>query len=121
MEPAWKWHFRVKLGKEKMQKKGDPSMQQQTGGQTGQQPVMMTPPSVITSKDCLYLKDQLSWTLLAMKKCAHYAQECTDPQVRDAINQAGQMHQRHFSLLLKHLQTPNAQAAASGTQFSFQQ
>jgi hypothetical protein len=85
-------------------------MQQQMMGQTGQQPVMMTPPDVVTTKDYLYLRDQLSWTLLVMKKCAHYAQECTDPQVRSAIDRAGQMHQRHYNLLLKHLQTNNTQA-----------
>ncbi|UVI29198.1 hypothetical protein [Paenibacillus spongiae] len=81
--------------------------QYQTQGQQQQQPVMMQPPQVITTKDCLYLKDQLSWELIAMKKCHHLAQECTDPEIRQAIDQAGQMHQRHYQLLVKHLQNNN--------------
>lgn len=77
----------------------------QTQGQ--QQPMMPAPPPVITVKDHSYLKDQLSWLLLAMKKCRHFAQECSDPEIAQAIDRAGQMHQRHYMMLLKHLQTNN--------------
>lgn len=84
--------------------------QNQAQGQQQQQPVMVQPPQVITTKDCLYLKDQLSWELVAMKKCRHFAQECTDPEIRQVIDKAGQMHQRHYQLLLKHLQNNNNQA-----------
>jgi hypothetical protein len=87
-------------------------MQQQQMGQT-QQPLMMEPPAVITTKDLLYLKDHLSWQLNAMKKCAHYAQECQDPQVRQALDEAGKMHQRHYQMLLKYCQYNNTQAMAS--------
>lgn len=80
--------------------------QQQPSGQT-QQPVIIQPPQVITTKDYLYLKDQLSWELLAMKKCAHFANECSDNDIKQALNRAGQMHQRHYQLLLKHLQNNN--------------
>lgn len=81
--------------------------QNQVQGQQQQQPLMMQPPQVITTKDCLYLKDQLSWELIAMKKCHHFAQECTDPEIKQAIDKAGQMHLRHYQLLLKHLQNNN--------------
>jgi hypothetical protein len=83
---------------------------QQIQNPAQQQPVMQTPPQVITTKDHAYLKDQLSWLLLAAKKCRHFAQECTDPQIAQAIDQAGQMHQRHYLLLLKHLQNDNTAA-----------
>lgn len=83
-------------------------MQQQQSSSQSQQPVMQQPPQVITTKDHLYLKDQLSWELIAMKKCRHFANECTDPEIRQAIDKAGQMHQRHYELLLKHLQNNNA-------------
>jgi hypothetical protein len=76
-------------------------------GQT-QQPTFQQPPKVITTKDYMYLRDQLSWELLAMKKCSHFAKECQDPEIRQAIDQAGQMHLRHYQLLLKHLQNNNA-------------
>lgn len=75
--------------------------------QSGQQPVMMQPPQVITTKDYLYLKDQLSWELIAMKKCHHFAQECMDVEIRQAIDKAGQMHLRHYQMLLTHLQNNN--------------
>ncbi|WP_166243292.1 hypothetical protein [Paenibacillus turpanensis] len=81
--------------------------QNQTQDQQQQQPVMQQPPQVITTKDYLYLKDQLSWELIAMKKCRHFAAECMDTEIRDAIDKAGQMHQRHYELLLKHLQNNN--------------
>ena len=42
-----------------------------------------------------------------MKKCRHFAQECTDPEIANAIDRAGQMHQRHYELLLKHLTVDN--------------
>jgi hypothetical protein len=82
--------------------------QNQTHGQQQQQPIIPQPPQIVTTKDHLYLKDQLSWELVAMKKCRHLAQECSDPEIRQAIDKAGQMHQRHYELLLKHLQNNNA-------------
>lgn len=85
--------------------------QQSTTAQ--QQPQMMEPPQVITTKDLLYLKDQLSWQLIAMKKCSHYAQDCTDPQVKQALDKAGKMHLRHYQMLLTHCQNNNTQQMAS--------
>lgn len=85
-----------------MQLNQAPQQQQQNN-------VMQAPPQVITTKDSQYLKDQLSWELLAMKKCHHFAQECTDPGTRQLIDKAGQMHQRHYTLLLKHLQNNNTE------------
>lgn len=90
-------------------------MQQQSGQfqATGQQQArMMTPPEVITTKDLMYLRDAMSWTLLAAKKCAHFAQECQDQDIRQAIDQAGQMHLRHYNMLLQHCKTKNAQTMA---------
>ncbi|MDQ0194674.1 hypothetical protein [Paenibacillus wynnii] len=72
-----------------------------------QQPIFSQPPKVITTKDTLYLKDQLSWQLIAMKKCYHFARECSDSDISHAIDRAGQMHQRHYEMLLKHLQNDN--------------
>lgn len=91
-------------------------MMQQNPMQTQQQPIMMTPPSVITGKDLLYLKDGMSWLLDAMKKCSHFAGEVQDPQIKQAMNQIGQLHQRHYNLLLKHCQNNNTQQMAGVTQ-----
>lgn len=86
-------------------------MQHQTQhGTSEQQAVMKEPPQVITVKDHNYLTDMLSWELNAMKKCSHFAAECSDPDVSNALNEAGQMHQRHYQMLLKHCQINNQQA-----------
>ncbi|GIP40158.1 hypothetical protein J31TS4_34380 [Paenibacillus sp. J31TS4] len=89
--------------------------------QQQQQPLMQVPPQVVTDKDCLYLKDELSWELLAMKKCHAYAQQCSDPDIAQAINRAGQMHQRHYNMLLKHLQNNNTQMMQNVPQLQQQQ
>lgn len=91
-------------------------MQQQNLGQTQQPPLTKQPPAVITTKDLLYLKDHLSWQLNAMKKCAHYARECQDPQLRQALDKAGSMHQRHYQTLLTYCQYNNAKAMAAVSQ-----
>ncbi|MEJ6951389.1 hypothetical protein [Natronospora cellulosivora (SeqCode)] len=64
---------------------------------------MSRPPACITTKDLAYLKDALSWELLAMKKCNHYAQHCKNEEIRKTINTAGKVHQRHYKMLLMHL------------------
>ncbi|MDQ0337778.1 hypothetical protein J2S00_000548 [Caldalkalibacillus uzonensis] len=89
-------------------------MQQQQQQQAGQQqPLMQQPPQVITSKDLAYLTDQMSWQLTVMKKYHHFAQECMDPEVKAALDQAGQMHSRHYQMLLKHCQHNNTQVMQS--------
>jgi hypothetical protein len=94
--------------------KGDFSMQQQMTGQSqSQQAIMTTPPNVITTKDTHYVEDQMTWLLIAMKKCSHYSQESTDPQVKQMIDRAGQMHQRHYNTLLQHLQNNNTSAMSN--------
>lgn len=57
-----------------------------------------------TEKELLYLKDFLSWELLAMKKCHHSVQSCTDPDIQNVIKQIGRKHQLHYDTLLNHLQ-----------------
>lgn len=57
----------------------------------------------LTTKDLNYLKDELSWELLAFKKCHHYAQECQDQSIKQLIDQVGRMHQQHYEQLLTHL------------------
>ncbi|BCU80877.1 hypothetical protein JIR001_06600 [Polycladomyces abyssicola] len=59
----------------------------------------------LSSKDLHYLKDELSWELLAMKKCHHFAQEAQDPQVRQLIDRVGRIHQQHYEILLSQLQS----------------
>jgi hypothetical protein len=69
---------------------------------------MDQPPNVITSKDLAYLKDAMSWELLAMKKCHHFASHCQDPEIKNQLEGTGQMHQKHYDRLLQYVQSnPN--------------
>lgn len=69
----------------------------------GQGTIMKEPPQVLTTKDVSYLQDALSWELLAAKKCAHWSSEAQDPAIKDALARTGQMHHRHYDLLLAQL------------------
>ncbi len=76
---------------------------QQSQQQFQNQQRMSKPPAYITTKDLAYLKDAMSWELLAMKKCNHFAEECQDNEIRNAINRAGEMHGNHYRMLLNHV------------------
>ncbi|MCU9612856.1 hypothetical protein OEV98_04745 [Caldibacillus lycopersici] len=80
-------------------------MQQQQNMNQTNQPIMPEPPNIVTEKDSLYLTDMLSWNLLAMKKAYFFANQCQDPEIKAAINKAGQMHQKHYQKILSHLHT----------------
>lgn len=77
-------------------------MDQQNYYQQGQKR-MQQPPAVLSTKDLAYLTDAMSWELLAMKKCHHFAKQCKSNKIRDAIEKAGKMHERHYKMLLKHV------------------
>ncbi|WP_138418491.1 hypothetical protein [Aquibacillus sediminis] len=76
--------------------------QNQPMGQNQAQP-MPQPPNQVSSKDLLYLTDMLSWNLNATKKAHFFAQQCTIPEVKNALEQACQMHQKHYNMILQHL------------------
>ncbi|MFB3161890.1 ferritin-like domain-containing protein [Neobacillus sp. 179-J 1A1 HS] len=77
------------------------------------QPPIPNPPRVITTKDILYIKDALSWELLTFKKFHFMANQIQNPQFKEALNKAGQMHQNHYQRLLTHLQVDNNTALAN--------
>ncbi|WP_284141713.1 hypothetical protein [Virgibacillus sp. LDC-1] len=61
------------------------------------------PPQIISTKDLSYISDMLSWNLDAFKKANFYATQCQNPEVKEAIEQAGKLHQQHYERLLVHL------------------
>ncbi|QGG49214.1 hypothetical protein [Heliorestis convoluta] len=65
------------------------------------------PPQSLTDKDLLFLTEMLFFQLNAAKKCYHFSQQCSDQQIRDLLDKAGQMHQRHYKLLLQQFQFGN--------------
>ena len=60
--------------------------------------------NLITSKELGYIEDYLSWELLAMKKCNHAVQSCTDPDIQNLIKQIGNVHVQHYNALVNYLQ-----------------
>ncbi|PYZ92972.1 hypothetical protein CR194_14680 [Salipaludibacillus keqinensis] len=74
---------------------------------------MSQPPNVITNKDHLYINDMLSWNLLAMKKAHAFAEQCSDQDISQALDQAGKMHYAHYQKLLQHLQTAGQQGTST--------
>ncbi|MGG1515369.1 hypothetical protein ABE504_08145 [Paenibacillus oryzisoli] len=68
-----------------------------------QQNPMTSDRNVLTDKELSYVKDFLSWELLAMKKCNDTANRCTDPQIQALIKQTGQQHLNHYNSLLQLL------------------
>jgi hypothetical protein len=71
------------------------------------------PPRAITTKDLLYIKDFLSWELEAFKKFHFFAQQVNNPEIKQALESTGQMHQNHFQRMLTHLQVNNNTALAN--------
>lgn len=59
--------------------------------------------SKLTDKELHYVKDYLSWELLAMKKCNDAANACTDAQIKQLIMQTGEKHKQHYETILSHL------------------
>lgn len=84
-----------------------PMNQPMTGGQAQLGPqtvgVMNNPPAVITDKDLSYLKDALSWELLALKKCHHYTGLCQDQEISAFLGKVTKMHQDHYLRLLNEV------------------
>lgn len=68
-----------------------------------QQNNMTADRSLLSDKELLYMKDFLSWELLAVKKCKDAADACTDPQIRSLINEVGQKHIAHYESILTEL------------------
>ncbi|MBH0231004.1 hypothetical protein [Halobacillus yeomjeoni] len=81
-----------------MQQQNQPSSMQQA------QPMPQVP-DIVSTKDQLYISDMLSWNLLACKKAHFFAQNCQTPEIQAALEEAGQMHQRHYDKILSHLDT----------------
>jgi hypothetical protein len=59
--------------------------------------------SLLTDKELHYVKDFLSWELLAMKKCNEAANSCQDAQIKQLIQETGRKHQQHYDAILSHL------------------
>lgn len=60
--------------------------------------------NLLGDKELLYIKDYLSWELLAIKKCNDTANQLQCEQLAGLVRQIGQKHENHYNTILGHLQ-----------------
>ncbi|KYG33576.1 hypothetical protein [Alkalihalobacillus trypoxylicola] len=88
-----------------MQQQNNMQQSFEVQSQTQAQPLAyQEPPQVLSVKDSLYISDMLSWNLDAMKKAHFYAEQCQDIEIKQALETAGRMHQKHYDSILSHFQ-----------------
>lgn len=56
----------------------------------------------ISTKEVNYIKDHLSWELLAAKKCFNHANSLQDAQLKQVFDDAGKAHQENYVNLLTY-------------------
>jgi hypothetical protein len=57
----------------------------------------------LSTKEVNYLKDHLSWELMAAKKCYNYAQEASDKNYAKLLDDIGHIHQENFVDILNYV------------------
>lgn len=57
----------------------------------------------LSTKEVNYIKDLLSWELLASKKCYNYANGIQDYRLAQLFDEAGRIHQQNFTDLLNYV------------------
>lgn len=56
---------------------------------------MNTVPLMISTKDLTYITDMFDWNFIASKKAHHFANEITDPDIKELIERVSNMHAEH--------------------------
>lgn len=59
---------------------------------------------VFTDKEFHYLRDALSWELLAVKKYHMYADQMEDPGLKALAHELGQKHQNRYQRLYHQME-----------------
>lgn len=57
----------------------------------------------LTQAELMQLREDLTNELLMIKKFGFYAEEASDPQVRQLLNNVRETHERHRDILMRHL------------------
>ncbi|WP_235848353.1 hypothetical protein [Litchfieldia alkalitelluris] len=86
-----------------------------------QQNIQSQPPQVLSTKDVLYLTDMMSWNLTALKKAHFLESQCQIPEISQAMQQACEMHERHYRTILGHLDPTNQPTQSQSQQQQQQQ
>ncbi|MDD3821898.1 MAG: spore coat protein [Bacilli bacterium] len=58
---------------------------------------------MISTKDLSYISDMLSWNFVLAKKALHFANEASDSEVINILNDIADMHYNHYNILLNLL------------------
>lgn len=59
--------------------------------------------NLLTEKELLFVKDMLSWELLAMKKCNDAAQSVNCETVQQKLMSTGEKHKQRYEEMLTQL------------------
>lgn len=73
----------------------------------------------LSEKDLSFIKDMMSWELVAAKKCFQYAHQTMEPECRQGMMMAAKVHEQNVQNLMQHLSqhvSQTVQASVSGAQ-----
>ena len=59
----------------------------------------------VSTKELNYVRDHLSWELLATKTCHDAAKNTSEQEFKRLFDEAGNVHQRNYEKLLGYLET----------------
>lgn len=57
----------------------------------------------LTQAELMQLRENLSSEMLMIQKFGLYANQCSDPQLKQLFGSIQQAHQRHYNSLIRHL------------------
>lgn len=60
-------------------------------------------PTMISTKDLAYLTDIFNWNFTAVKKANHYLDEVENEEVKEAVENFKELHQRICNAVIKIL------------------
>lgn len=60
-------------------------------------------PTIVSTKDLLYIDDMLSWNFTTIKKINHYIEEIVDEDVSNLLNDVVNKFIEHYSEILECL------------------
>ncbi|MDA8212973.1 MAG: spore coat protein [Clostridia bacterium] len=63
--------------------------------------------NTLTTRELSCIQDHLNQEALVVKKFRSTAQQTTDPQLRNLYEHAANTHEKHFKMLMQHLNQTN--------------
>ncbi|HEY8347940.1 MAG TPA: hypothetical protein VIL07_11840 [Symbiobacteriaceae bacterium] len=66
----------------------------------------------LSEKELFYIRDQMSWELVAAKKAYQYAHQTSDPECRNLMFTVAEQHQRNLERVMQYLQQQTQKMSA---------